>query len=319
VTTLGIGQHSYTEAWKGTPGAQFRNALTFLEYAHSIEAAGVQVAIKPDEQANAASIRERAEKLGVYFEGNLSLPKSDAELDAFEAHIKAIKAAGGDIARTACLSGRRYETFKTRAEFVAFKETSWNGLVRAEPILKKHKVRLAVENHKDWLVPEQIGMLNKLSSEWVGALIDTGNSIALLEDTYEVIEGLAPFAFSSHLKDMAVRECEDGFLLSEVPLGEGFLDIPKIVSLLRKANPQIRLNLEMITRDPLKVPCLSERYYATFENLKASRLAGTIASVKSKSARTLPKTTGLTAEQRGAYEDENVRQSIRWAATHLTS
>jgi hypothetical protein len=44
------------------------------------------------------------------------------------------------------------------------------------------------------------------------------------------------------------------------PYADGFLDLKKMVSLLR---PSVRLNLEMITRDPLKIPCLTDRYWAT--------------------------------------------------------
>jgi 3-oxoisoapionate decarboxylase len=315
---IGIGQHSYTEAWRPNSGAKFNNALTFLEYAHSIGASGVQVAIKPDEQPNAAKIRARCEELNAYFEGNVVLPKSDAELQAFEAHIAAVKTAGGTIARTACLSGRRYETFKSLEEFNDFKATSIKALKRAEPIVRKHKIKLAVENHKDWLAEEHVAILRSFNSEWIGALIDTGNNIALIENPYDHLEALAPFALSCHLKDMGVQEYEDGFLLSEVPLVVGYLDIPDIVARLRKANPKIRLNLEMITRDPLKIPCLTQNYYRVFDHPKASNLANTLASVKANTCPKLPQTTGLTSEQRMQLEDDHVRTSIRWAKANLS-
>jgi len=93
------------------------------------------------------------------------------------------------------------------------------------------------------------------------------NSIALLEDPLEVIETYAPWAFSTHMKDVTVSEYEDGLLLGEVPLGEGILDLKKITALLRQARPEIHLNLEMITRDPLKVPCLTPKFWATFASL----------------------------------------------------
>lgn len=315
---IGIGQHSYNPAtWQANSGAKFKNALTFLEYAHSIGASGVQVAIKPDEQPNAAKIRARCEELNAYFEGNVVLPKTDADVAAFEAHISAVKTAGGTIARTVCLSGRRYETFKSLEEFNDFKTTSLKALTRAEPIVRKYKIKLAVENHKDWLAEEHVAILRGFSSEWIGALIDTGNNIALLENPYDHLEALAPFAFSSHLKDMAVQEYERGFLLSEVPLATGYLDIPKIVSLLRKANPQIRLNLEMITRDPLKISCLDQKYYAAFDNPPASRLARAVAVVKQNPNAKLPQTSGLTSDERMRLEDQNVRQSIQWAKENL--
>lgn len=315
---IGIGQHSYSESWKPNSGAEFGNALTFLEHAHAIGAKGVQVVIKTDEQPHAAKIRVRAEELGMWFEGNVVLPKSEADIPAFEAHLAAIRTAGGTIARTACLSGRRYETFKTLAEFREFKTNAQAWLTRGEPLLRKHKIKLALENHKDWLAPEHVEILRKFSSEWIGALVDTGNSIALLENPYAVIEALAPFALSSHLKDMAVRECDEGFLLSEVPLGGGFLDIPRVVGMLRKANPAIRLNLEMITRDPLRVPCLAAAYYDTFDAAQGSSLAATLASVKAHASENAPRITGLSAAQRVRFEDENVRKCVAWTKANLT-
>jgi 3-oxoisoapionate decarboxylase len=315
---IGIGQHSYSPAtWQANSGAKFHNALTFLEYAHSIGASGVQVAIKPDEQPHAAKIRARCEELNAYFEGNVALPKTDTDITAFESHIVAIKTAGATIARTACLSGRRYETFKSLAEFNDFKKTSINAITRAEPIVRKHKIKLAVENHKDWLADEHVAILRQFNSEWIGALIDTGNNIALLENPYDHLDALAPFAISCHLKDMGVQEYEDGFLLSEVPLAIGYLNIPEMVATLRKANSKIRLNLEMITRDPLKIPCLTQDYYRVFEHRKGAELARAIATVKANTCPKLPETTGLTAEQRVRLEDDHVRASLRWAKVNL--
>ena len=54
----------------------------------------------------------------------------------------------------------------------------------------------------------------------------------------EVIERLAPYAVSTHVKDMGVSFYEDGFLLSEVVLGEGFLDLPRMISAVHKARPK---------------------------------------------------------------------------------
>ena len=62
--------------------------------------------------------------------------------------------AGADVVRTVASGGRRYETFDSAAAFQQFVEKSWRSLTLAEPILKKHRIRLAVENHKDWRVPE---------------------------------------------------------------------------------------------------------------------------------------------------------------------
>ena len=74
----------------------------------------------------------------------------------------------------------------------------------------------------------------------------------------------------------------------------------------------------MITRDPLKVPCLTKKYWVTFEDLPANVLAGTLALVRANASRKpLPQTTGLSDEQRLNFEDDNVRKSFAYAQKHL--
>jgi sugar phosphate isomerase/epimerase len=152
----------------------------------------------------------------------------------------------------------------------------------------------------------------------VGVCVDTGNSIALLEDPYEVVEAYATWAFSTHLKDMAVAEYEEGFLLSEVPLGEGFLDVKRIVTTLVRARPEVRFNLEMITRDPLKIPCLTPKYWATFDSLPGKQLARTLTMVRKEAPRKpLPTVSMLSQEQKLDLEEKNVRQSLKYARERL--
>src|SRR5262249_8449895 len=132
------------------------------------------------------------------------------------------------------------------------------------------------------------------------------------------VESLAPFAFSTHLKDMAVQEYAEGFLLSEVPLGEGFLDLKKMVAVLQQANPAIQFSLEMITRDPLKIPCLTRKYWSTMEAVPAPQLAGALALVRKHAAKKpLPHTTGLDLDRQLELEDENVRASFAYAREQL--
>jgi 3-oxoisoapionate decarboxylase len=320
---LGIGMHSYGAHWKAGkekhPRAQFSDALEFLEYAHRIGAGGVQVTIGAKDSAYARRIRERTEAHGMYFEGQLGLPKDESDVARFESDLLLAKEAGATVVRTALLSGRRYETFDSAEAFRKFREQSWRSLTLAEPVLKRAGLRLAVENHKDWLVGEFLEFLRKLSSEHVGICVDTGNSIALLEDPMEVVEAYAPFAVSTHLKDMAVREYGEGFLLSEVPLGEGFLNLKAMVAALAKANSTVQFNLEMITRDPLKVPCLTSKYWVTMESAPAHRLAAALAQARRhQSATPLPVTSDLSFEQQLAGEDDNVRKSLAYARDQLS-
>lgn len=319
---LGIGMHSYGVQWRDArqnrPGAKFHDALTFLQYARQLGAAGVQVAIGDRDTTYAQGIKAEAEKHGCYFEAQFQLPSDEGDLERFERDVRLARDAGAGVFRAACLSGRRYETFKSAEEFHDFRTRSINSLRLAEPVLNKHRLRVAVENHKDWLAPELLEIARRFSSEWIGICVDTGNSIALLEDAMEVVEAYAPLAASVHLKDMAFAECPDGFLLAEVPLGRGSLSLPRLVQILRKGNPAVQFNLEMITRDPLRIPCLTEGYWATMANTPASQLARTLATAKQHSSRgPLPRTSEMEPDEQLRLEDEHVRVSLAWAAAHL--
>ena len=254
----------------------------------------------------------------MYLEGELSLPKEDSDVSRFDSEIRAAREAGASVVRTAMLGGRRYETFDSADAYRQFAEKSRQWLALAEPVLKRHRIRIAIENHKDRRVGELLDLLKGISSEYVGVCLDTGNNIALLEDPMEVVEALAPFAVSTHLKDMAVQEYPEGFLLSEVPLGDGFLDLKKMVALLRKANPKVQFNLEMITRDPLKIPCLTSKYWATMADATAMQVAAALTMVRRNSAKkSLPHTSGLDLDEQLALEDKHVTASLTYAREHL--
>jgi len=175
-------------------------------------------------------------------------------------------------------------------------------------------MKLAVENHKDWRSEEFLEILKNIDSEWVGVTLDTGNNLSLLEDPMEVVKALAPYAFTVHLKDMAVEEYEDGFLMSEINLGDGFLDIEGMIAVMRKHNPDIRFNLEMITRDPLKIPCLTEEYWATFDKIAATELAVFLRKIKKhKSKDALPRIFDKSVDEQLAIEIENNKTSVLFA------
>jgi sugar phosphate isomerase/epimerase len=319
---MGVVEHSFPNRLAveraGGQRSSIRDPLAFLDHARALGTGGIQLALGARDEQEAAAIRERAESYGMYVEGSVRTPSDASDIARFESEVVSAKRAGATVLRTAMLGGRRYETFKTAAAFRRYSEKSVRSLELAKPIVQRHEMRLAVENHKDWRLTELVGVLERLNSSAIGACVDTGNSIALLDDPIEVVERLAPFAYSTHLKDMGVEEYADGFLLAEVPLGQGFLDLPRIVRTLRNARREIRFSLEMITRDPLKIPCLTESYWVTFPELPARDLARTLAMVRSHASKQpLPRISRLSPEEQIAAEDQNVRLCVTYARDRL--
>jgi 3-oxoisoapionate decarboxylase len=106
-----------------------------------------------------------------------------------------------------------------------------------------------------------------------------------------------------------------------VPLGEGMLDIPGMVKGLQQRDPDMIFALEMITREPLKVPVFTKDYWATFDDsyspLPGRDLARILELVRA-GRKTLTTTAGLTPAQALALEDDLINRSIAYARQHLT-
>jgi len=299
------------------PQADLFEPLTFLEHCRQLGAGGIQLPLGVRDADYAAKLRRQAKQYGMYIEAIANPPRDQAAVERFEAEVLTASRVGACALRATTMPGRRYETFDSPEQFRQAVEQARKSLELAAPVLKRHRVRLAVENHKDQRVAERVELLRHISSEWIGACVDLGNNLALLEDPVEVIEALAPWAFSVHLKDHAVREYADGFLLADVPLGQGCLEVKKMVATLRKAKPDVRFGLELITRDPLKVPCLTEKYWATFGDVPGRDLARTLRLVRRCQASTLPEVGSLPLDEQVAREAFNVTSSLTYAREQL--
>ena len=295
-------------------------AETLLDLCQTFSASGCQMDIGQlgeAEPARLLSVRALAERLGLFVE--LSVPARTLEDEAaFARAAEVSRALGVKLWRVALLSGRRYEDFKQAADWRAFAERWRAALPRAAAWLQKAGFTAGIENHKDFTAPELADLLRGVGNPHLGACVDFGNNVSLLEDPLVTAETLAPFAVTTHLKDMAVRPCERGFELSEVPLGEGFLPLARIVDVLRRAQPDLHFCLEMITRDPLKVPYLEDAYWVTYDRRDPARVEAFEKQVLSKAwNRPLPRIAGLSPDAMLAAEDDNVRKCAAYARETL--
>ena len=295
----------------------WKNALELLDHCGTLGAGCLQIGVSGWSRKFAMKVREKCEVLDIALEGQIRLPQDDRDADRFQKECEMAREAGAKILRTVCLSGRRYETFASESAWRSFCTQSRQSLQLAEPMVRERGLQLAVENHKDWRAEEFLALLKEFESEAIGVTFDFGNNLSLLEDPHALCEALAPYILTTHVKDMGLRPYEDGFLLSEVPLGQGVLDLPQLIRTCQRKNPNVQLNLEMITRDPLQVPCFSETYWATMKTVPASDLATILRLLGDKSSKTLPTIAEKSAEQRLAYEEQNVQACFRYARDHL--
>ena len=293
----------------------------FVEHCHNLGLGVVEWRLDYSDPEAAGRFRKKVEAYNMRSIVDARMPRDQGDVAAFDAVVKGAKEAGVMALHTA-MTARRYEQFDNFEAFKKNFEQCQKSVALAEPILRKYQVPLAIENHKGWRALEQAAWIRRLGSEWVGVHFDFGNNLSLCEDPADTLRILRPYVISCHIKDMAVEPYEDGFLLSEVPLGEGLLNLKEMVESLQKKDPNIPFDLEMITRDPLKIPVLTQKYWVTFDDsyspLPGRELARVLEIVhRNRPKNPLPRTTGLSTEAQLKLEDENISKSIQWARHNL--
>ena len=112
------------------------------------------------------------------------------------------------------------------------------------PLLKKHRIRLAIENHEDETADEIIDIIKAVDSIWVGAHCDIGNGMMAWEEPVETVRKLAPYTYSTHFKDHIITQNGEEFIVCGVPVGEGSIDIDTCFKTLVDSSAVTRINIE---------------------------------------------------------------------------
>ena len=318
---LGIAQtalgHYFRKVRGGAEGRGAPDAIATLDYVRSLGAGGIQMAIPLD--TDVKKLRKRLDHHGMFFEGDIRLiAKPGDDTAEFEKGLRMYKELGAPCVRTVCFVGRRYENFTSMQQYKDWRDNALRVLDVCVPIADKVGIPLAMENHKDRVVDEEVEVLKKYSSANFGALVDFGNNISMCDDPVDVINKLAPYVKSCHMKNMGVQNYRDGFLLSEVLFEDGFIDIPAMWKVLKAANPKLLPMHELITRDPLKVPVLSDKFWVTWPERSGLYLERTLRMVRdNESKKTLPMISTLAEADQAAAEESNNIRCFDWARKAL--
>lgn len=186
-------------------------------------------------QANPAGIRqvrEMAAGLGLFLE----VDDSGTDPAHLTGMLNLCRELGADVLRTyVSLGGNLAEELARAPE----------QLRTVAPLCRKLGVRIALENHEFETSAEIMRLVRAVDSEWVGALIDTGNSMMVWEEPATATRTMAPAAVSTHFKDHIVI-LEDGApRVVGVALGTGSADCAECFRLLATESPLERLVIEV--------------------------------------------------------------------------
>lgn len=189
--------------------------------------------LESDDPEHLKKVKEEIQKYGLCAE-------IDTKGTSPEHLTKVIKVAheiGADVVRTYCCTSCVYDQ--------KLLEKAPEDLKQIVPLLKKYRIKVAVENHEEETADEIIKIVKEVNSPWVGAHCDIGNGMMAWEDPVETVRKLAPYAFTTHFKDHIIIKDGDEYKVCGVPAGEGNIDLNECFKILVNESTLTRINIEM--------------------------------------------------------------------------
>jgi sugar phosphate isomerase/epimerase len=195
-------------------------------------------------------VRRAAEEKGLFLEYNFSLDASEYDdrlTQSMEEGIAIAEALGSDIGKIS-MDVRRPHPICGSAfhpKVIPQLEEVARKAEAAAPVAQNAGVRLCLENHTEAFSDEVLWIINRVNHPYVGACVDTNNSLMVGEDPLSAIRKLAPVALTNHFSDHRIVFDQYGCRITGVATGTGDVPMREAFAVI-KANPDMtRLNIEV--------------------------------------------------------------------------
>lgn len=131
-------------------------------------------------------------------------------------------------------------------------DVSWTEQLRATarflsalaPTLRDCGSRINLETHEEITSFEILRIIEEIGSDVVGVALDTANVLSRGEDPVAAARRTAPYCHQTHAKDAILFFSPNGVVRQVRPCGQGIVDWPAVVALLKQYNPDLNLTIE---------------------------------------------------------------------------
>jgi sugar phosphate isomerase/epimerase len=110
-------------------------------------------------------------------------------------------------------------------------------LSEAVKVAEKYNIRMAVENHIDFIPEEMLQLIENVNSPFLGMNFDSGNFLRLLSDPVKGMQKLAKYVLSTHIKDLKPIKgvsVDEWYFFACTPVGDGLVDNQALARLLKE-------------------------------------------------------------------------------------
>jgi sugar phosphate isomerase/epimerase len=187
----------------------------------------------------------------------------------------------------------------------------------ARPLAERHGVTIALENHQDLTADDLLRVVAEVGGPNMGVTFDPVNALVVAEDPFSVLHRLAPHVRNVHLSDYVAYPSHEGWRLVRCALGEGDLNLRRMLVLLAALAPSAPCQIELVSHSARHVRLLTDAWWGGYpardirDVLPVLREFAAPARSRDDDWRT-PWERGAAAEQIALYEDQQYAASLSY-------
>lgn len=232
------------------------------------------------DRAHLQRVRERADSLGLDIEiGMLSICPTSGIFEAaagtaeeqLVAMIDAAVIMRAPLIR--CVVGNTFDRRKPGG-IEPHIDAALKVLRTVRPRVMDAGLKVAIENHSGDMQSREVKLLiEEAGADFAGACIDSGNAAWALEDPHTVLDTLAPYVLTSHMRDSAIWNSPEGIVVEWTRMGEGTVDIARYVRSYVEKCPGRAVSLELITNRQRTFPYREPAFWDAYRQMPAWQFA----------------------------------------------
>ena len=230
--------------------------------------------------AHLRRVRERADRLGLEIEtGMLAIaptsgifdPSAGTAEEQLTRMIDVARALGSPLIR--CVVGNSVDR-RTPGGIERHIAAALEVLRAVRSRVLDAGLKLAIENHSgDMHSRELQALVEEAGTDLAGVCLDSGNACWTLESPHDVLDRLAPYVITSHMRDSALWISPDGINVEWTRIGEGTIEMARYVRTFTEKCPGCAASVEVITNRQRAFDFRDVSFWEAYPQVRASDFA----------------------------------------------
>lgn len=254
----------YLPTRDGKPHPRPMTAIDLMDAAVEMNLEGIEFPLPSTDPDRIEALRDALQSRGLHVIADFMV-LVDSDCQTIGTFLRACDRLGAKVARalisTILCGDRRSIPGGWDARLAAIAKR----LREVLPLAEELGLCVALENHQD-ATTDDLVRLHEMSgsSPAYGITLDTGNPLSVGEDPVETARKLAPLIRHVHLKDYTIHFAPEGYRLARCAAGEGCIDFPAILKIVRENCRDIIPGIEIAAQPTRTIPLLEEGWWACY-------------------------------------------------------